>query len=118
MTPPIDPGFLGLGKVIDWLVMGVTTLAGVAWKLFDRRIKKVEKVAEAALPREEFEAMRQEDRQTLRDDRKEIIDDMKVLASEQRSLRDLMDTKIDGLRKDVNGGFESLRAEMRGRGGL
>lgn len=118
MTPPIDPGFLGLGKALDWAVAGLSALLGLAWKLFDRRMKKVEKVAEAALPREEFDAMRQEDRQALRDDRKEIIDDMKVLASEQRSLRDLMDTKIDGLRKDVNGGFESLRAEMRGRGNL
>lgn len=116
MTPPIDPGFLGLGKVVDWLIAGVSALAGVVWKLFDHRMKKVERVAEAALPREEFEAVRQEDRQESRDDRKEIRDDMKTLSGEQRALRELMDVKMDGLRKDVNAGFESIRMEMRGRG--
>lgn len=117
MTPP-DPGFLGLGKVVDWLVMGVSFLGGLVWKLFDKRMKKVEKVAEEALPRAEFEAMRHEDRQEARDDRTELRADMRVLTGEQRALRELMDVKIDGLRKDVNGGFESLRAEMRGRGNL
>ena len=114
MTPPIDPGFLGLGKVVDWLIGGVTFLGGLVWKLFDRRMKKVEKLAESALPRDEFENARQESR----DDRAEIRRDIRDLNAEQRALREVVDAKMDGLRRDVNGGFESLRAEMRGRGNL
>lgn len=114
MSAPPDLGFLGLGKVVDWLIAGVSALAGLVWKLFDHRMKKVEAVAAAALPREEFETARQE----AKDDRAELRSDMRDLFAKTESLRELIDTKLERQRSDMNGGFESLRAEMRGRGGL
>lgn len=111
-----DPGgFLGLGKVVDWAVGGLTAAVGLVWKLLDGRIKKVEEIAEAALPRADFETAREEsrnDRQNIRQDVKELFgkaDSTKDLINARvDAVREMMQEEIRGLREDMNGGFTRM----------
>lgn len=120
--PVEDPGFFQ--SVLGWIVAAVGTVFG--W-LFNRTMKKhddeiaeVKELAEAALPRRDWEIAREESTR----ERGNIRSDVKELFNKHDSLKDYIndraegvETKImaqlDALRRDVNGGFSGLREEMR-----
>lgn len=121
MADPTGAGFLGLGKAFDIALGLIGGLAMSIWGWVTHRFEKVEAIAEAALPRAEFEKAHhesREDRQNLRIDIKELFGksealreqvNVKVEAATQR-----MEDKIDRLRADMNGGLNGIRDEIRG----
>lgn len=112
---------VGLWKqATSWLWALLLPLILTVWSMLNGRINEIKAKADAALPRKEFEDARAEsrlERDRLRGDVKELFTKQEankdLLNQRVESVRESVERKIDDLRRDVNGGFTSLRDELR-----
>lgn len=95
-----DPGFWK--EAATWLWTLLLLPMGALWAMFNQRMSRVETKSDAALPISSFE--RHEDLSR---------DEVKDLNLRVDALRESVERKIDDLRRDMNGGFTSIRDEIR-----
>ena len=112
---------IGIWKqAASWLWGLLVPMMLAIWGLLNSKISDIKLQAEAALPRKEWESARIE----AREERERLRDDVKELFNRGEAVKDLINQRVDGvresverkiedLRRDVNGGFNTLRDEIR-----
>ena len=99
--------------VLKWLAdnvwAGVLALLATIWGFLRADIHRAQKTADAALPRVEFDRIRDTsvaERQTLRSDVKELF-------SRDDKLKDQINERFNELRTEMHEGFTKLAEELR-----
>jgi hypothetical protein len=103
-----DPSFFA--KALDWAIGGLTVLIATVWGALHVRIGKIEKTADSAVSRTEWDAVRasaQQDSTLLRAD-------IKQLFTRDDDLKDHINDKIDALRTDMHQQFQRIVDKMDG----
>ncbi len=110
MSIEADPGFWK--QVSSWLWLVVMPLIALVWGLVNKRMDRVEKKAEEALPKTEFDKHVEKHRS-----------DIKELFARGDQLKDHVNSRVETLRTDMHEaigrlgdkmqrGFDDLRKEL------
>ena len=96
MIPDDSSGLLG--KAVDWVIGALAGLVGLVWTALHIRINDIKKTAEAAVPRHEWNRVRE----TSSAERDLLREDIKQLFNRDDALKDHINNKIDALRNDMH----------------
>jgi len=111
MSLDADPGFWK--QAAAWLWTLLLLPMGALWTAFNHRLAKIEKKADAALPRIEFDKHQDRTREDLKELFAKAETNKDVMNTRVENVRESVERKIDDLRRDVNGGFNAIRDEIR-----
>lgn len=100
MSVETDPSFWK--QVSLWLWPALAALLALVWGLLSRRIDKIEKKAEDALPQKDFERYAEKQRE-----------DIKELYGLNASLKDHVNSRVETLRTDMHEAIGRLGDKMQ-----